>query len=810
MRTVLSLNRNWLYTPDFKEDYLDRRCSTDLWESVGLPHTNRELPYNGFDEREYQFVSCYLQDMILPAYHEYERAFLDFEGVMAAADVWVNGEYAGGHKGGYTPFSIDLTPYAEAGMPCRVVVRVDSTERPDIPPFGRVIDYLCYGGIYRPVTLRIVPDVYIENIKTETRDEAVDHKELKTDIYICNSSGRDQSRTLSLSLRLPEEDSFHTERDVYLKPGESLHTMELHRLTGLEEWSIETPMLYDLEVSFMAPDEEKDLYARRIGFRRAEFRSSGFYLNGKRVKLRGLNRHQSYPYAGYAMPRREQRMDADRLKYDLGLNLVRTSHYPQSTDFLDRCDEIGLLVFEELPGWQYIGNEEWQDNACSALKEMIRRDWNHPSIILWGTRINESEDNNEFYTRTNALSRQLDSTRQTGGVRYIEKSELLEDVYTMNDFIHAGDAAKATRILRKPDRVSQRKKAPYLVTEFNGHMFPTKRFDQEERIREHALRHLRVLNRMMGDNRISGAIGWCAWDYNTHREFGSGDRICYHGVADMFRIPKAAAAVYSSQMAPEQGLVLEPASLFAKGERDAARILPIEVYTNCDSIVLYRNGRRVGEYFPARELYPHMDHPPVIIDDLIGDQAEDLPFSTRHRKTFREIVSYVMINGEEKLKWHHYLKMGHLMTRYRLKFNDVVTLFMKYNAGWGEEEDLFQIAGIYKGEEVCRRSYGSGSASRLSVGCDSLKLSSGDWDCSRVEYRLEDQYGNIMPYVNEVLTIEVKGPGKVIGPAQTALTGGVMALWIRTTGEPGEITVKARCSRFAAEDLRLEVLPSSS
>ncbi len=806
MRTILSLNRNWLYTPDFNEEYLQEKYRADGWESVGLPHTNRELPYNGFDEREYQFVSCYMQDMILPHYRDDECAFLDFEGVMAAADVWVNGKYAGGHKGGYTPFSINLKPYADTGMPCRVVVRVDSTERPDIPPFGRVIDYLCYGGIYRPVTLRIVPEVFIENIKAETSGASGREKGLKTDVHISNLTGADMNRTLSLTLRLPEGDGFHLERDVYLKPGDSLHTLELYHMDGLSEWSVKNPVLYDLEVSFMAPDSESDSFSRRIGFREAEFRSGGFYLNGKRLKLRGLNRHQSYPYTGYAMPRREQRMDADRLKYDLGLNLVRTSHYPQSRDFLDRCDEIGLLVFEEMPGWQYIGSSKWQDNACIALEEMIRRDWNHPSIILWGVRINESGDSHDFYARTNRLSRHLDSTRQTGGVRYSRKSELLEDVYTMNDFVHSGDTGKAEKILRKPDRVAPRRGAPYLVTEFNGHMFPTKRFDQEQRVREHALRHLRVLNRMMGDNRISGAIGWCAWDYNTHREFGSGDRICYHGVADMFRIPKTAAAVYSSQMDPEEGLVLEPASLFAKGERDAARMLPVEVYTNCDSIVLYKNGRRIGEFLPAFYLYPHLDHPPVIIDDLIGEQAVELPFAPRHRKVFSSLVSYVMINGEENLKWTHYLKMGRLMARYRLSFTDAVALFMKYSAGWGEEEDVFQIAGLLKGEEVCRRTFGSGSASRLSAGCDSLTLSSGDWDCSRLEYRLEDQYGNVMPYVNETISIEVQGPGEVIGPRHTALTGGVIAIWIRTTGEAGEITVKARCSRFAAEDIRLEVL----
>uniref|UniRef100_UPI00260EE020 glycoside hydrolase family 2 protein n=1 Tax=Oceanispirochaeta sp. TaxID=2035350 RepID=UPI00260EE020 len=632
-------------------------------------------------------------------------------------------------------------------------------------------------------------------------------KSVETEFYIQNSGLEVLTRILSFTLNTGKESFVSLDKEIEIFPGKSGHKIKLNHLTGLEDWSPDHPALYTITALLQKSRGEEvpeDKISRRIGFRDAAFRSDGFYLNGEKIKLRGLNRHQSYPYVGYAMPAREQRQDADRLKNDLGLNLVRTSHYPQSSDFLNRCDEIGLLVFEELPGWQHIGNQEWQDNACSALEEMIRRDWNHPSLILWGVRINESEDHHEFYARTNRLARDLDDSRQTGGVRYIQKSETLEDVYTMNDFIHSG----SKKILRNPDKVIRRGSIPYLVTEFNGHMFPTKRFDQEERLREHALRHLRVLNFMMGHPRISGAIGWCAWDYNTHREFGSGDRICYHGVSDMFRIPKMATAVYSSQISPEKKIVMEPASLFAKGERAAARILPIEVYTNCDSISVYKNNHLIGTYQPDWKNYPHMEHPPVILKDLVGFQAEELPFSSRDKQVFRNMMSYVMIHGEEKLRWYHYLRMGLLMTRYKLKINDIINLFMKYNAGWGEDEDIFEIIGHYKGEEVCRKTFGSGIASLLAVKADYTDLSTGDWDTVRVEYRLEDQYGNIMPYVNEVLTLEIDGPASVIGPSVIALVGGVIAVWLKTTGEAGQIELKGQCSRFNAETVILQVNPA--
>lgn len=139
------------------------------------------------------------------------------------------------------------------------------------------------------------------------------------------------------------------------------------------------------------------------------------------------------------MPSNAQRKDADILKYELGVNTVRSIHYPPSKYFLDRCDEIGLLVFNEIPGWQHIGDTGWQAIAIENTREMIYRDYNHPSIFIWGTRIHESPDNDEFYQASNDLAKSLDPYRPTGGVRNFAGSHLIEDVYTYNEFVHRGD-----------------------------------------------------------------------------------------------------------------------------------------------------------------------------------------------------------------------------------------------------------------------------------------------------------------------------------------------------------------------------------
>ena len=143
-------------------------------------------------------------------------------------------------------------------------------------------------------------------------------------------------------------------------------------------------MLYEVKTELLQNGNVLDENITLFGFRTAVFLQDGFYLNGKKVKLRGLNRHQSYPYVGYAMPESMQKRDADILKNELGVNAVRTSHYPQSRHFVERCDELGLLVFTEIPGWQHIGDEIWKKQAVENVKDMVEQYRNHPSVILWG------------------------------------------------------------------------------------------------------------------------------------------------------------------------------------------------------------------------------------------------------------------------------------------------------------------------------------------------------------------------------------------------------------------------------------------
>lgn len=760
MRSVLPINRQWYYKPSFTPEDSASGLDVKQFTQVQLPHANIELPYNYFSDEDFRFVSCYKRSLAVPAQWAGQRVFIDFEGVMCEARVYLDGQPVGTHKGGYTPFSIEITQYVYFGSEHLLTVAVDSTERPDIPPFGNTIDYLTYGGIYREVQLRAVPQGFVQDVFVKTPQVLADAKQLLVQVSLDGVAG--DEHTLDVAL-LDGEQTLAKQQGIAVNGGSI--TVAFEGLMDVALWTPEQPKLYQVVVALCQAGNQKDQLCVRMGFRDAQFRADGFYLNGERMQLRGLNRHQAFPYVGYAMPARVQRKDADILKEELGLNIVRTSHYPQSRHFLDRCDEIGLLVFEEIPGWQHIGDEEWKQQSLRDVKEMILRDRNHPSIILWGVRINESQDDHDFYAATNALAHQLDDTRPTGGVRYLVGSELLEDVYTMNDFVHDNGYAQeiASQIanfdtydssnifqgkeiaLRKPQDVTGLDHSvPYMVTEYNGHMYPTKRFDQEERCVEHALRHARVQNAAYEIDGIAGAIGWCAFDYNTHRDFGSGDQICYHGVMDMFRIPKFAAAVYRSQLPPQQQVVMQPLTYWSRGERSIGGIIPLVVLTNCDTIEFIYDGELFGTYQPDRKTYPGLPHPPVVIND----------------------------------------KLGH----------------------WGNSWQDGEFIGYIDGKEVARQKFaGNQVPSQLQVVADDTSLNAGDMDATRIVISALDQLGNTMPFYMEPVEVCVSGAGELIGPDSLCLIGGQTAIWVRTTGEAGHIDISVKSARLGVREISLAV-----
>ena len=747
MQRYESFNGDWIFAEGFEES---RILSLQQGERVRLPHNAVDLPYNYLDETSYQKPFTYQKILRWEDGFEGREVSLVFDAAMADSVVWLNGEKVCAHRDGYTPFEARLTPHLRRGDNL-ITVKIDGSENPEIPPFGGMIDYLTYAGIYRDVWLKVTSPVSIANVKIETPNALAERKTVMAKVFIANPQGLAFSGTLTARIKRKGGGDVAAGTVEVSGPDAILTFPDL---AGTELWDIDNPVLYMLELHLVT-DHGEDAIARRFGFRTAEFTPDGFYLNGRLLKLRGLNRHQSYPYVGYAMGRRAQEKDADILKYELACNIVRTSHYPQSKWFLDRCDEIGLLVFEEIPGWQHIGGEDWKRESIENVRRMIERDWNHPSIIIWGVRINESQDSHDFYTETNRLAHELDPTRQTGGVRFITNSELLEDVYTMNDFILGQEELPGNNrgrvVLR--DRVETTgisRPIPYMITEYNGHMFPTKRFDQEQRQAEHVTRHLLVLNAAAGDPNISGSTGWCMFDYNTHKDFGSGDRICYHGVLDYFREPKFAAYAYASQGDPKDRVVLQPVTFWARGERNIGGVLPLIILTNCDYIETEFGDRPVKRYYPDRETYPHLPHPPVVLDSR-NVRPED--FGT----------------------WGFEWKQG---------------IFRGYVDG-----KLVKTV-VLPGDPV---------PTTLELVPDATQLRAAEKDAVRVIARALDQCGNVLPFFDEPLALEIEGPGRIIGPSLLSFKGGAAGFWVEAGETTGTIRLQARCDTLEPSVLEFTV-----
>jgi beta-galactosidase len=366
-RSVLPMNRNWRYHPGKIDAATAPGFDDSSFTRVVLPHSNVRMPWHNFDDKDYEFVSTYRRRFRLPQSAKGRRVFVDFEGAMTASTVWINGTSLGEYKGGYTPFSFDLTPYLHFDSENILCVHLDSTERADIPPFGNEIDYMTFGGIYRDVSLRIVLETYIDNIFARPSNVLTQSPSLDVDCFLAGKipSGltlevelRDGETIIATGKQPIPENSSTPQTVTTTAPVDASdqttsdparHTVSLTQLTGIKLWDIEHPNLYTVRARLLTSGQHLDEDSRRIGFREATFTDHGFSLNGKIVKLRGLDRHQTFPFVGQAMPARVQRQDAKILRNVLHCNIVRTSHYPQSRHFLDACDELGLLVLEEIP-----------------------------------------------------------------------------------------------------------------------------------------------------------------------------------------------------------------------------------------------------------------------------------------------------------------------------------------------------------------------------------------------------------------------------------------------------------------------------
>lgn len=727
-RELLNFNTKWLYIPEDCGNYSQVSIDESSFEKVSVPHTNKLHPHNYFCEHDYQFVSWYRRHFTAKEEWKDRRVAVEFEGAMIVAEIFLNGEKLFEHKGGYTPFTVELTDKLLWGKDNVLAVRLDSCCHPDVPPEGEIVDYMLFGGIYRNVNLVVSDRLYLEHVFISSHDVTEEKAVVKAIASVNNKMGSEQD--FVVTHRLLDQDGKVireiSSREEQIAAGETKQVLCEFEVNHPHLWNLNDPFLYTVKTEISGQDNVES----RIGIRSIRFNENSlFELNGKVVKLTGHNRHQNFPYLGGAMCDRYQREDADILKYQLGCNFMRTSHYPQAKSFLDRCDEIGLLVFEELPGWQFIGDESWKQLCYQNITDMIYRDYNHPSIIMWGVRINESLDDDDFYTKTNALAHELDPTRPTTGVRYLRESSFLEDVYGFNDY-HLAPKGE----LRRPNY------HPYFVSEYLGVMFPTKSYDNIGRQVEFARRHASSLNAFYRSSDMAGATGWSAFDYNTHIPFGHGDRVCYHGLTDIFRIPKLAAYVHQSQVDAKESKpmvfiakYLVPAYFEDHEELDQGYRGRTYVFSNCEEVELFFEGESMGRLKPDDKAFPYLPHPPFVFE-------VPYTFQGMRETTHMEAVGY--IDGKEAARFERKISVR---------------------------------------------------ARAVKLEADYSTIEANGYDLTRVVVSVVDEHGQYLPFCQLPVTFTLEGPGELIGENPLGMEGGRAAVYVRSTMETGVVKLTGKC-----------------
>jgi beta-galactosidase len=579
-RTKLNINPVWKYylgTPSGTPQ--DTSYDDSLWEDISLPHTLQEASLNldnandsNYQNSYHRLVGWYRKELELPADALSKRIFLEFQGVMQVADVYVNGNLIGTHAvSGFDSFHYDITDTAVVGRNI-IAVRVDNTVNENTPPDGQTKDFILFGGIYRDVFLVITEPLYVNfpwetqdaGIRITTSDVSESSATVRIDTTVRNVTGASADCTVTTEIRDIEDNLVETLTSTETIPNDQALTITQagSPISNPNLWSPDSPYLYKAVTTISDGAVDTDRMVTRFGIRWFGFSDSGFSLNGRQLELVGTNRHQTWPFVGNAVPNEIHRRDAELMKA-MGVNWLRLSHYPHDPDFLDDLDELGIMALEEGPTWMDEGNPTWMNNLEESFRSMIRRDRNHPSIVIWNACINHQGCN----SRLGNASSEEDATRPRGAC----------DVPTPMDFSHGSISGGGA-----------------LTIEHTGHTFPAARGSGGEY--EEAVRHMEMTNASYLKSDNNGLASWCGFDYNTFHNTNEPNMV-HHGVLDLMRIPKYSYYWHISELTDD------PMAYIVKHSDSG-----VTVYSNCEQVSLYEGDTLVETRSPDSGYA--LNHPP--------------------------------------------------------------------------------------------------------------------------------------------------------------------------------------------------------
>lgn len=755
---TLSLNRDWIFEGRIDRSSGESSGHESASVSVNLPHCVVPLSWQHWDPSTWQHAWGYLHVFEVPAELEGLRLFLHFDRVMTRASSALNGHILPDHLGGFLPFEYEVTGLTNQGNNL-LTVTVDSTWS-NIPPAGSPkgpasVDYMLPGGISGSIELRGVPLVFVKDVFAKPVDVLSVNRLLEITASIDCGVKLPTPIRLIASLREGDRNVASTSKDITLTKTVQEVGLSLDKLTDVRLWGVDSPHLYDLEVTLFVGDSALHTYRTRVGFRDARFEVDGFFLNGKRLQLFGLDRHELYPYVGFSAPNRALQHDARYLRESLNCNIVRCSHYPQSEAFLNACDELGLMVWEEIPGWQYLGDESWKDLAVQNTADMIRRDRNHPSIIIWGTRVNESANDVSLYRRTHQAAKALDDSRPTSGSmtpssRKDWEDNWHEDVFAFDDYHAAPDGSVG---IDEPLRG-----VPYMLAEAVGQFSygTTKTFSRKYRRAgdtaeqaQQAVLHAQAHSRAGAYARCAGVIAWCAFDYASPMNSYAGVKC--PGIADTFRLPKLGASFYLAQVEPSVRPVIEPSFYWDFGlHSPSGPGKHAAIFSNCDRLDIFIDNKIHAVLHPDTVNYPNLKYPPFFVDlDIDG-------------------------SGGPELRIDGYVNQSRLLSR-------------SFSSNTNDDE--------------------------LWLHAEDSEIEPDGSDATRIAFGVVDKYGTPRLFAAGQVSFQIEGPAILIGdnPFQLGESGGVGAVWIKSqTGRMGKVTITVEHTSRGKKSLTIEVRQPST
>ena len=621
----LSFNDGWRFVREDVAQAQATNFNDQSWQSVTLPHTAHLEPLpDGHTPRQWQGICWYRKAFELPASAGGKDVLLCFEGAMNTAEIWVNGQIAGKFMGGYLPYVMDISHLARAGETNFVAVRLDNRDNRITGPKPLAdLDFNLYGGLYRDAHLIIQDKLHITDpiladqvagggVFVTFPEVSPSNAIVQVKTHVQN--GDSVTRQFSLRTTLLDTGGMAVavaESPVALIAGTNQEIMQQLSVQNPKLWSPVAPNLYSVHSELIEDGKTVDDRQTRVGIRRIEITKDGFSINGREMFLRGCNRHQEYPYIGNALSDAAQYRDALKIK-EAGFDYIRLSHYPQSPALLDACDELGIVVMDSILGWQYFNRDPpFAAQKYRECRQLIRRDRNHPCVILWEVSLNESDMPRQFIKEANAIAHEeypgdqcytagwekgydvFLQARQHGGCHGITNIPCVISEYGDWEYYaqNAGFEQGKWKDLKPAERSSRQLRG-----------------DGEVRQLQQALNFQEAHNDDLGTTAFADGI-WVMFDYSR----GYAPDLESSGVMDVFRLPKFGYWFFRTQRDADElvaGKEIGP-QIFIANNWTSHSPTEVRVFSNCDEVELFLNGRSIERRRPdVSRISNHLKHPP--------------------------------------------------------------------------------------------------------------------------------------------------------------------------------------------------------